>query len=89
MPTETTYAQAQANLSALCDEVTSTREPIVIHRRGSEDVALMPAAELASLMETAHLLRSPRNCASPLDGPDSQPGAAPFRRDGGGLAPGV
>jgi antitoxin YefM len=61
MGTETTYTHARANLAALCDEVTSTREPIVIHRRGSEDVALVAAAELRSLMETAHLLRSPKN----------------------------
>ncbi|MBX6313422.1 MAG: type II toxin-antitoxin system Phd/YefM family antitoxin [Isosphaeraceae bacterium] len=61
MPTETTYTYARAHLAALCDEVTSTREPIVIRRRGSEDVALVAAAELRSLMETAHLLRSPKN----------------------------
>jgi antitoxin YefM len=30
-------------------------------RRGSPDVALIPAEELAGLMETAHLLRSPAN----------------------------
>ena len=29
--------------------------------RGSEDVVLVAAAELRSLMETAHLLRSPKN----------------------------
>src|SRR3954464_7404213 len=61
MPTETTYTHARANLAALWDEVISTREPIIIHRRGSEDVALVAAAELRSLMETAHLLRSPEN----------------------------
>ncbi len=61
MSTETTYTHARANLAALCDEVTSTREPIVIRRRGSEDVVLVAAAELRSLMETAHLLRSPKN----------------------------
>ena len=61
MGTETTYTHARPNLAALCDEVTSTREPIVIRRRGSEDVALVAAAELRSLMETAHLLRSPKN----------------------------
>jgi antitoxin YefM len=33
----------------------------VIRRRGSEDVALVAAAELRGLMETAHLLRSPKN----------------------------
>jgi antitoxin YefM len=34
---------------------------VIIHRRGAEDVALISAAELSSLMETAHLLRSPKN----------------------------
>jgi antitoxin YefM len=61
MPTETTYTQARANLAALCDQVTLSREPIIIRRRGAEDVALVDAAELRSLTETAHLLRSPKN----------------------------
>lgn len=61
MATETTYTQARANLAALCDEVTSTREPVIIRRRGSEDVALVSAAELRGLTETAHLLRSSKN----------------------------
>jgi antitoxin YefM len=61
VPNETSYTHARAHLAALCDEVTSTREPIVIRRRGSEDVALVAAAELRGLMETAHLLRSPKN----------------------------
>lgn len=61
MPSETTYTHARANLAALCDEVTATREPIVIHRRGSEDVALVAADELRGLIETVHLLRSPKN----------------------------
>jgi antitoxin YefM len=59
--TETTYADARANLASLCDRVTSSREPIIIHRRGSEDVALVAADDLRGLVETAHLLRSPKN----------------------------
>ena len=61
MATETTYTRARATLAALCDQVVSTREPVVIRRRGAPDVALISAEELASLMETAHLLRSPKN----------------------------
>ena len=61
MPSETTYTQARANLAALCDKVASSREPVIIHRRGAEDVALVSAGELRSLTETAHLLRSPKN----------------------------
>jgi antitoxin YefM len=34
---------------------------VIVRRRGAKDVALVPAAELTSLMETAHLLRSSRN----------------------------
>ncbi|HBI44585.1 MAG TPA: prevent-host-death protein [Planctomycetales bacterium] len=61
MPTEITYTQARANLAALCDKVSSSHEPIIIRRRGAEDVALVDAAELRGLTETAHLLRSPQN----------------------------
>jgi len=59
--TVTTYTTARATLAALCDEVSSTREPVIIRRRNAEDVALVSAEELESLMETAHLLRSPKN----------------------------
>lgn len=61
MPNVTTYTNARATLASLCDEVASTREPVIIRRRNAEDVALVSAAELASLMETAHLLRSQNN----------------------------
>ena len=57
----TTYTQARATLAALCDQVTSTREPVLIRRRNGDDVALVSAEELSSLMETAYLVRSPRN----------------------------
>jgi antitoxin YefM len=61
MATETTYTNARANLKALLDEAIETREPVIIRRREGEDVALVPVDELRGLMETAHLLRSPRN----------------------------
>ncbi len=61
MPTETSYSYARAHLTALCDEAISTREPIIIHRRGAADVVLIAADELSGLMETLHLLRSPKN----------------------------
>ena len=57
----TSYTDARARLAALCDHVASTRETVIIKRRSAEDVALVSAEELESLLETAHLLRSPRN----------------------------
>jgi antitoxin YefM len=61
--TATTYTSARATLAKLCNRVASTREPVIIHRRNAEDVALISAVELESLMETAHLLRSPKNAS--------------------------
>lgn len=56
-----TYSKARASLSTLWDQVISTREPVFITRRGSEEVALISAEELSSIIETVHLLRSPEN----------------------------
>jgi antitoxin YefM len=61
MPIETTYTQARENLAALWDEVTANQEIVIIHRRGAKDIALIEADELRGLIETAHLIRSPRN----------------------------
>ena len=61
MAIQTTYTHARAKLASLLDEVTKNREIVIIQRRGSEDVALITADELAAILETAHLLRSPNN----------------------------
>ena len=61
METQTTYTRARANLAKLCDQVTENREIVVISRRKGRDVALIAADELSSILETLHLLRSPKN----------------------------
>ncbi len=61
MAIQTTYSNARANLASLLDQVTADREIVIINRRGNEDVALVAASELSSLLETAHLLKSPKN----------------------------
>jgi len=61
MAIQTTYTHARASLASLLDEVTKNREVVIIQRRGSEDVAMITADELAGILETAHLLRSPKN----------------------------
>jgi antitoxin YefM len=61
MTLHTSYTQARANLASLIDKVTQNREVVIITRRGKENVALVSADELESLVETVHLLRSPAN----------------------------
>ena len=59
MTIQTTYTQARAQLASLLDQVTNDREIVIVQRRGAEDVAIIAADELAGLLETVHLLRSP------------------------------
>ncbi len=61
MAVETTYSHLRANLASVLNKVADDQEVVIVRRRDAEDVALVPAAELAGLMETAHLLRSPKN----------------------------
>jgi antitoxin YefM len=63
MPVKVSYSHARDNLAALWDEVEDSRDAAVIERRGHEAMALIPADELASLRETAYLLRSAENAA--------------------------
>jgi len=56
-----TYTQVRANFAKLLNVVSKDKEIVLINRRNAEDVALISSSELTSLMETAHLLRSPKN----------------------------
>jgi antitoxin YefM len=56
-----TYTQARANLAKLLDEVSLNKEVVIINRKNAENVALVSESELAGILETAHLFRSPKN----------------------------
>lgn len=60
---ESTYTEVRKNFATFWDQLAASRQTLVVHRRGVEDIAILPEAELSSLMETARLLRSPRNAA--------------------------
>ena len=49
MAIQTTYTHARESLASLLDEVTKNREVVIIQRRGSEDVAMITADELAGV----------------------------------------
>ncbi len=61
IPIQMTYSNARETLADLWREVEENGEIVIITRRGHGDVALISAAELSSLLEAAHLLRSPAN----------------------------
>lgn len=61
MSINVTYSRARANLAKLLDEVSSNKEVVIVSRKKAENVALISESELSSLLETVHLLRSPKN----------------------------
>jgi antitoxin YefM len=58
---EITYAKLRRNLASVLDRVVKDNEIVIVRRPGATSVALVPADELSGLMETVHLLRSPKN----------------------------
>jgi len=58
---ETTYTSLRENLASMLDRVVNDREVVIVRRKGDKKVAIIPADELSGLLETAHLLRSPKN----------------------------
>ncbi len=61
MPIETTYTSLRENLASVLDRVIEDHEIVIVRRKGSKAVALVSAEEILGLIETAHLLRSPKN----------------------------
>jgi antitoxin YefM len=49
------------HLAEVWDQVEDSQEPVIISRRGHQDMAILPADALDSFRETAHLMRSPKN----------------------------
>ena len=67
MAIEATYTDLRTKLARLWDLAVEDRETVIIHRRGKDSVALIALEELTGLLETAHLLRSPRNAERLLE----------------------
>ena len=55
------YTAARRNLKSVMDAVITGRVPVVITRTTGEPVVMMAKSEHDAMMETFHLLRSPRN----------------------------
>lgn len=55
------YTAARNQLAQLLDKAVDDREAITITRQGKESVVMIADSEYRSLLETAYLLRSPKN----------------------------
>ena len=77
MAIEPPYTNLRQRLASVLKQVAEDQEVVIVRRRNAKDVELVPADELVGLMETAHLLRSPKNARRLL---------AALRRAQGGAA---
>jgi antitoxin YefM len=53
--------EARNNLKAVFDAVYLNHEEVIIHRKGKENVVVIPFDEYNSMKETQHLLSSEKN----------------------------
>lgn len=51
------YTNLRQNLASMLDEAIKDRNIIIVSRPGKEDVAILAASELSSMLETLHLLK--------------------------------
>jgi antitoxin YefM len=55
------YNQALSQFDEICDRVIADKDFVILERGDRESVALISAQELTSILETLHLLKSPKN----------------------------
>lgn len=55
------YSEARASLKTVMDGVCESHEPAVVTRTKGSDVVMLAKSDYDSIMETFHLLKSPKN----------------------------
>ncbi|WP_434626080.1 type II toxin-antitoxin system prevent-host-death family antitoxin [Azospirillum sp. B2RO_4] len=64
----TNYTDFRNNLANFMDEVCDSRAPLVVTRQKGRSVVVVSEEEYEGIMETIHLLKSPKNTQRLLDG---------------------
>ncbi|TVP50472.1 MAG: type II toxin-antitoxin system prevent-host-death family antitoxin [Mongoliibacter sp.] len=64
----TTYSNFRQHLKSFLDKVFTNREPVFVTRSNGEDVVVMSKSDYDSMLETFHLLKSPKNAERLLKG---------------------
>ena len=57
------YTTVRQNFKSTMQQVCDDRAPIIVTRSGGDPVVMMALEEYDSLLETLHLLSSPKNAA--------------------------
>ena len=57
----TSYSTFRQKLSGFMDWVTNSHAPLFVTRQGKEDLVLLSKSDYEGIMETFHLMSSPKN----------------------------
>ncbi|MHA4844259.1 type II toxin-antitoxin system Phd/YefM family antitoxin [Flavitalea antarctica] len=57
----TTYSDFRQKLKTYLDEVFNSRSPLFVTRTKGENIVVLSESDYQSIMETFHLLKSPKN----------------------------
>jgi len=60
-PSTIAVSTLRKNLKSTFDTITVTRSPYIITRKGKENIIILPADEYTAMLETLHLVKSPKN----------------------------
>lgn len=58
-----TYSHVRNNLGKTMDQVCDDHTPVIVTRKNQQSVVMLSLEDYESLVETAYLLRSPKNAA--------------------------
>lgn len=58
-----TFSEARKNFKAVMDRVVNDSDHTIVTRQNGEPVVMVSLSEWNAMMETTHLLSSPRNAA--------------------------
>lgn len=57
----TTYSDFRQKLKGYIDEVVKSNSPLFVTRKKGENIVVLSESDYESIMETFHLLKSPKN----------------------------
>jgi antitoxin YefM len=57
----TTYTSFKRKMKSYLDEATSGKSPLYVKRASGGNIVILAESEYSSIMETLHLLKSPKN----------------------------
>lgn len=59
----TTYSRFKQKLNTYLEEAASLKGPLYVKRANGANIVVLAESEYSSIMETLHLLKSPKNAA--------------------------